>query len=316
MTLSNYPNGFDSGVTIRELQTPDTTTGKNFYVGNNATSLVGEKGASNGNKGTFLAPFATIDFAIGQCASGRGDTIYVRPGYTEIITGTDITLDVDGVSVIGLGTGASMPTISHNLAAAEVSITADNVTWQGIRHRADVTAVLVGIEIEDGADFCTVRGCKFDVVTTTTDEFLVTIRTNDASNNALIEYNDIDMGLGGAVAAISFTEDTDATTVRYNRIEGDYSTANINGITTLSTKLDINNNLLINGNSAAIGVQPGIELLTGSTGTISDNYIVCNLTTKAASVVADTCMLFQNFYNEDISSAATGGIIGAASADD
>jgi hypothetical protein len=313
--LSNYPTGFEGGVAIRDRKY-ETTTGKVFWVGNSATLEVGEKGASNGNSGTYLKPFSTIDYAVEKTSAGRGDVIYVRPGYTQTITGTDITVDIAGISIIGLGSGSSMPTISHNHADAEVSITADNVTWQGFRHRADVTVVKVAIEIEDGADFCTVRGCKFDVVTTTTDEFLVTIRTNDASNNALIENNDIDMGLGGAVAAISFTKDTDGTTVRNNRIEGDFSTAVINGITTLSTKLDIQGNLLINGNAAALGTQPGIELLTGSTGTIRDNYIVCNLTTKAASVVADTCMLFENYYNEDISGAATGGIIGAASADD
>lgn len=262
------------------------------------------------------APFATIDFAIGQCTANQGDRIYVLPGHAETITGTDITVDVAGISIIGLGKGSLMPRISHNHANAEVSIAADNVTWQGIRHSADVTGVLVGIEIEDGADYCTVRDCVFDVVATGTDEFVVAIRTNDASNFALIEGNDIDMGLGGAVSAISFTKDTDSTTVRKNRIQGDYSTACINGLTTLSTKLDIDGNLLINGSSGNIGTEPGIELVTGSTGTIRNNLIVCNLATKAAAVVADTCMLFENYYNEDISGGATGGIVGTASADD
>jgi hypothetical protein len=209
-----------------------------------------------------------------------------------------------------------MPWLKHNHADAEVSITADNVTWQGIRHSADVTGVKVAIEIEDGADYCTVRGCRFDVVATTTDEFLVSVRTNDASNNACIEGNFFNMGLGGAVSAVGFTKDTDETIVRDNVILGDYSTAVINGITTLSTNLLIQGNILCNGLTGGIGTEPAIELVTGSTGIIADNYIVCNLATKAASVVADACMLFQNYYNEDVSGAATGGIIGAASADD
>lgn len=288
------------------------TPGEIFFV--DSTSTTGADSAGYGRNPD--APFLTIDYAIGNCTANKGDIIYVMPGHAETITGTSITADVAGISIIGIGKGSLMPTISHNHANAEVSIAADNVTWQGIRHRADVTSVAVAIEIEDGADYCTVRDCVFDVVATTTDEFLVTIRTNDASNFALIENNDIDMGLGGAVAAISFTKDTDGTTVRNNRIQGDYSTACINGLTTLSTKLDINGNLLINGNSGNIGTEPGIELLTGTTGTIRKNYIVCNLATKAAAVVADTCMLFENYYNEDISGGATGGIVGTASADD
>lgn len=260
------------------------------------------------------APFASIDYAVGKCTASKGDVIYVLPGHVETITGTGVTVDVAGVSVIGLGHGSLMPQIKHNHADAEVSIAADNVTWQGIRHSADVTDVKVAIEIEDGIDYCTVRGCVFDVVTTATDEFLVSVRTNDASNFALIEDNDFDMGLGAAVAAISFTKDTDGTIVRKNRVRGDYSTACINGITTKSTKLLIEDNLLINGDAGNIGTEPGIELLTASTGVIRRNDIVCNLVTKAAAIVADTCLLFENYYNEDV--GGTGGLIGTASADD
>lgn len=308
MALSNFPNGFAGGVSLRNLPLYETFAGNVFWVDSGA--------GSDSGKGTRERPFATIDYAIGRCTANNGDIIFVKPGHAETLTGTDITVDVAGVTVQGLGTGSAMPQLSHNHADAEVSIAADNVTWAGIRHTADVTAVKVAIEIEDGADYCTVRGCVFDVVATTTDEFLVSVRTNDASNFAVIEDNDIDMGLGGAVAAISFTKDTDGTKVINNRCQGDFSTAVINGITTLSTKLLIRGNVLINGNSGGINTEPGIELVTGSTGTIADNYIVCNLATKAASVVADTCMLFQNYYNEDVSGAATGGIIGAASADD
>jgi len=173
----------------------------------------------------------------------------------------------------------------------------------------------VAIEIEDGADYCTVRDCVFDVVTTGTDEFLVSVRTNDASNNALIENNYFDMGIAAAVAAISFTKDTDSTIVRDNIVQGDYSTACINGITTLSTKLLIEKNLLINGATGNIGTEPGIELVTGSTGIIRDNDIMCNLGTMIASIVADTCILYRNYYNEDLN-PGTGAVMGTASAND
>jgi hypothetical protein len=263
---------------------------------------------------SFETPFATIDYAIGKCTASNGDVIWVAPGHTETITGTDITVDVAGVSVIGLGTGSLMPWIKHNHANAEVSIAADNVTWQGIRHSADVTDVKVAIEIEDGIDYCTVKDCVFDVVTTGTDEFLVSVRTNDASNFALIENNFFDMGLGGAVAAISFTKDTDGTTVRNNVAMGDYSTAVINGITTLSTKLLIEKNLLVNGDAANVGTEPGIELVTGSSGVIRDNDIVCNVNTLALAIVADGVMMYRNYSTEVV--AETGAVIGTPHAND
>jgi len=281
----------------------------NVWFVNSATGINSDGYGQNPD-----APFDTIDYAIGKCTANNGDIIYVMPGHIETITGTDITVDIAGVSIIGLGKGSLMPQIKHNHADAEVSIAADNVTWTGIRHSADVTGVKVAIEIEDGVDNCTITGNKFDVVLTGTDEFLVSIRTNDASNFASIEDNDIDMGLGGAVSAISFAKDTDSTVVRNNRIQGDYSTACINGLTALSTKLLIEKNLLINGGSADLGTEPAIELVTGSTGTIRDNDIVCNLATMVASIVADTCMLFRNYYNEDVN-PGTGAQIGTPSAD-
>lgn len=293
------------------------TLGKVYFVGDSSTVDLSRVQQLFGvDPDGVLRYFDDIDAAIGACTADRGDVILVAPGHTETITGTDITLDVAGVSIIGLGEGTLQPQIKHNHADAEVSVAASNCTIENIRFSADVTGVKVAIEIENGVVGTTVRGCRFDVVTTGTDEFLVSVRTNDASNRATIEYNFFNMGLGGAVAAVSFTADTDETVVRNNVAMGDYSTAVINGITTLSTNLDIQGNLLINGLTGAIGTEPGIELVTGSTGVIRNNYIVCNLATKAASVVADTCMLFENYYNEDVSGAATGGIIGAASADD
>jgi len=310
MTLTNFPNGLSSfGIPVLP-SLMKVTTGKVFFVDSNT--------GSNGNKGTSTKrPFADIDYAIGRCTANKGDVIYVMPNHYEAITAAGaIDADVAGISIIGLGSGDNVPQIDYTNTAGSFVIGANNVTVENLNFHANVSAVVVGVDIDAGVDYATVRGCRFDVETTATDEFLISIQTNDASNFATIENNDIDNGLGGSVHAIKFTADTDGTQVIGNTIQGDYSTANIGGITTLSTKLNIANNLLINGGSGALGTEPVIELLTGSTGTIQNNYVVCNLTTKAASIVADTCMLFENYYNEDISSAATGGIIGTASADD
>lgn len=309
----NIPNGYNSvpdSQYYNAIMAGAKTAGSVFYVDSST-------GVDAAGYGTLPeSPVASIDYAVGLCTANKNDVILVLPGHTETITGTDITVDVAGVSVIGLGAGSLMPQIKHNHADAEISIAADNVTWRGIRHSADVTGVKVAIEIEDGSDYCTVKDCVFDVVLTGTDEFLVSVRTNDASNFATIEGCFFDMGIGGAVSAISFTKDTDSTKVLNNVIQGDYSTACINGLTTKSTKLLIKGNVMINGASDNIGTEPGIELVTASTGIICDNYIVCNLATMAAAIVADTCMCFQNYYNEDISSSGTGGLIGTASADD
>ena len=260
-------------------------------------------------------PVAKTATALDLCTANNGDVIVLMPGHSEAIGNETISIDVEGVSVIGIGLGDKQPQFVYNHANAKIEIAAENVYWQGIRHTASVTDIAIAIEIADAMNYCTVRKCKFDYDAAGVDEFLVSIRTNDATNNALIEDNYIDMGIGAAVSAISFTKDTDSTIVRGNTIMGDYSTACINGITTLSTKLLIEKNLLLNGLSGDIGTVAAIVLLTNSTGVIRDNDIMSNLSTMLGVVVADKCMLYRN-YTSEVAGTETGTILGAANADD
>lgn len=307
--ISNFPNGFANGVTIRGVPLALTHPGSVFWVDSS--------GGSNGHKGTFDRPFATIDYAVGRCTANNGDVIFVKPGHAETISGAAaIDLDVPGIAVIGLGSGDDMPEIEFDNTAATFTIGADNVSVKNIRFNATISAVVVGVNVEADVDYATIEDCVFNVDTTATDEFNHSIRLVDGNIGCVIQRNTIHMGLGGAVAAIHLDADTSYTEIRDNYITGDYSTACIAGDTTLSTNILIKGNILVQGVGGNIGTEPGIELLTGTTGVIADNYIVCNLATKAASIVADQCFLFQNFYNEDVSGAATGGLIGTASADD
>lgn len=259
----------------------------------------------------------TIDEAVGLCTANRGDVIFVAPGYYEEVTAaSQIDLDVAGISVIGLGRGSDMPELDFTNAAGELAIGAANVLVKNLNFHSNITAVLKGIDVEAAGDYFVIDGCWFDVETTTTDEFNSAIDIAAGANYGLIRNCYIDMGLGGAVQAIHFNGASTNHTVVDNHIVGDFSTANIAGSTAASTVLQIGRNILVNGDGSNLGAQPCIELNGNSTGVIFNNYCVCNLDTKAASIVAAQCLLFENYYNEDVSGAATGGIIGAASADD
>src|SRR3990167_4639394 len=307
-TMSNYPSGFSSGLLLKNKHVQDTPPGRVFWVGNNATLLKGEKGALDDNAndmgGTFLRPFATLDYAVGQCVANRGDIIYVRPNHTETVSVADaIDFDVAGISVIGLGNGSNRPRLDYTVAAGEVAIGADNVLLENLNFHANVTAVLIAVDIEDGVDFATIRGCLFDVEATGTDEFNNAIRLTNNNTGCVIEDCYMDMGIGGAVRAIFLDADTDNTVIRRNFIQGDYSTANIGGDTTLSTNLLIEDNILVNGSADDLGTLEVIELLTGTTAYIRDNLCVCNVATPDLSIVADTAILSGNRYSETI----TGG---------
>ena len=261
-----------------------------------------------------------LNSAIGACVANRGDLIVVAPGHYEDIGDTsssgEIDLDVAGITVVGLGRGTDTPRFDFNHADADFIIGAANVTVENIRFEATVTGVKIGISVEAAGTNFVIRNCRFAVETTTTDEFLYAIAIAAAANNGLIEGCYIDQGLGGAIGAIHLNDASANHRILNNTILGDYSTACIVGSTAASLLLEIGKNRLCNGDGSNLGIEPCIELNGNSTGVIYDNYCVCNLATKAAAIVAAQCLLFQNYYNEDISGVGTGGLIGTASADD
>ena len=126
MAITNYPNGFSEGVNIKGINILNQYTGNVYWV----DSAIG----SNGRKGTFRAPFATLDYAIGRCAINNGDIIMLAPGHTETLSAAgDVTFDVAGVTVIGLGTGTATPTFTIGTAAtAEVVVSAANTTIKNV----------------------------------------------------------------------------------------------------------------------------------------------------------------------------------------
>jgi len=85
---------------------------------------------------------ATIDAAIGYTTASRGDVILVMPGHTEAITSGSIAMDVAGVSIIGLGTGASKPTLSFGVTSSKITVGAADCTFQNFRLTAAVGDVV------------------------------------------------------------------------------------------------------------------------------------------------------------------------------
>jgi len=283
-------------------------TGNIYYV----DSAVGSD-TYTGTKKAWAT--ATLDAAIGLCTEDNGDVIYVMQGHNESLTAADgVDCDVSGVTIIGLGHGSLMPTFDYDAAAGVFVIGADNVTIVGLRFRTSYNAVVNAIDIEDGVDYTYIINCQFGFAETATDEFNDAINFGDASNYGLVQGCYFDAGLQAAVSAIYLDYDSIGTIIQDCTIMGDYSTANIVGDTTLSQNLIIRRNLLWNGGTNDTGTEPCIEMLTGTSAIICDNYIVCNLATKAASIVCDKALLFENYYNEDLT--GTGGLIGTVSADD
>lgn len=117
---------------------------------------------SNVNDGRDPAfPLAAIDAAINRCTASQGDVILVQPGHTETLT-TVITLDVAGVSIIGIGEGALRPQITVNGDIDGITITAANCTVENILFN-EATAATADSAINVAAADARIAYCRFDL---------------------------------------------------------------------------------------------------------------------------------------------------------
>lgn len=163
MGMSTYGNGsFADGITIRGMPLRITHPGEVFWV--NSTTVLPKqgKGPSDGNKGTYLEPFSTVDKALSKCTADRGDIIMVMPGTSTTVSGAaGEVMDVAGVAVVGLGTGTKQPIWTYSADTATITFTADNMTFYNLNFQAatDDCANMLDISAIEGITF---QNCLFD----------------------------------------------------------------------------------------------------------------------------------------------------------
>lgn len=266
-----------------------------FFVG----STYGVDASGYGN--SWETPFATIDYAIGQCSGVTNDVILVDPTHSETITAAGaITCDVARVAIIGLGTGSARPIINYTTAAAaSIEITAANVTLKNLRLQAVFTnGITSAINITATGDYAVLDGLTFRD-TLTTQEFLICISLTAAgADNVTIQNCDI-IGLAGtgSEAIKASAGIVDNLKIINNRIVGTYSAAciNLGAADVHHTYLYVRGNILVN----ETGTESVCFLIDeGCTGSIiADNYLagLGNESAVSEIVTVTTGGLFQNF---------------------
>lgn len=277
MAASSYPNGFASGVTIRGVPLMLTNPGKVFWVSNRSTGLLaGEKGGSDGNKGTFEAPFGTLDYAVSQCVANRGDIIFIKPGHAETIaTATALAIDVAGVAVIGLGNGSARPTFNLTATASTITMSAANCTFWNCLVLGGVDAI-VAVFTVSAAD-CALQLNYRDVTGQCTDCVLTTA----AANRLFIDVNDYEgAAAAGTNAGIAIVGgDHIEITGRY--MDGNFAVGGIDVRTTATTNLYVHDlKYFRTRNAADIFI---VDTITASTGQIGPN-INLRLQDNAANI--------------------------------
>lgn len=298
MAISNYPGGFAGGLNVRGVPVLNTYGGNVFWVDSGT--------GSNGNKGTFDRPFATIDYAIGRCTANNGDIIMVKPGHSEAISTADIDADIAGVSIIGLGAGEDRPTITYTgtTDTTTFDVSANNVLVHNIlfsftdNDAVDNALVINGTDVE-------ISNCEFRATANDQPDTFITIGLADADSDRSYVHDCKFISLtAGANNAISVDFDMDGLRIEDNWIDGDWADAGIDipAGGNACTNLRIVNNYIRNRQTGDHAVQ----VAAVTSGFAKGNTLVADTVDIIVSPVANMV------YVENFGSIANAGTTGPA----
>ena len=302
MSLTPFPHGISvMGVPLLPNTGPNVIPGNVYWVGSAAGANWSAGSNGSATAGEYQTPFATLDYAIGRCTADNFDVIYLLPGHAETITSSSTTIDVDGVRIIGLGSGSKRPTFTFSTAAATINVSGDNCSIENCRHTAAYADVVSAYTVA-GTDFV-IKNCLFDESTTDLN-WLACISTSATANAAdgltIIGNTEISVDLS-TTAFISILGNCDRLLIVDNYVQQG-ATGNVGHFITLSSKVCkalqiLSNRLFVTGGTGAtVGV-----FMTGSdnagTGIVANNYTYSSdATTELFDTATLTFAHFENYY--------------------
>jgi hypothetical protein len=322
MPYSNFPGGFASGITIRNVPLVTTNPGQVFWVYNGTALQKGQRGGSDGNKGTYDSPFSTIAYAVSQCVANRGDIIFVKPGHAETITTTtNLALNVAGVAIVGMGVGSMRPTLTFSTnATANIPVTAANVTVYNILHLANVADCVSAYTATGTAtptDF-TVDSCEFRDVAS--NKNFIKCVTGNATANSMDGFtfsNNKVFGLATTAATQACI--MAAANDRQSYMDNFVVYPILNDTATLvdfgannHTNLNMGRNKVFRPSTSTTGGSLFSGGSTGSTGYVYDNYSWHLDNSAGLLAPTGTKLGFQNNYSMITAVADKSGLINPA----
>ena len=277
---------------------PDITTGNIWFV--DSGHPLASDNTSNGD--SPLLPFATIDYAVGQCTASNGDIIYVMPGHTETLNDTStLTLDVAGISVVGLGNDANRPnlTVAGTAATSTITISADNVKIKNLIVTVGVDSLLKVFKIS--ANDCTIENVFVSALSTLqfSSCFNLTTTYDRLTVRGCTVIQTSDPGLTNAAAntGIFYIVDSEYVTVEGCKFIGNFETAIFHNKTTLVNHLMVRN---CYGYVALADAVPFVLVASATGGDVGSIYI-----TPAAADMS-TAAIFGTASNNFFSAAYFG----------
>ncbi len=259
---------------------------------------------------------ATLNAALARCRSGKGDTVFGLPGYSETIDIADFTSSlVAGVQLVGLApfNSSLMPQLNFSTTVSTVVLDLPNVSVRGFRFVPLIDAVANFIAVT--AAGCKVTDCVFECGTSSAlDVTQPVIIAAGADSFEFANNRMFSLSTATHTAGIIFTGASTGVDIHDNDIE-----LSANGVITVGAfavaQARIRNNIIKNRRAAG-GPLVFITDTAGSDGVISNNYFgsVADITVVGGTIAASGSSnhgwrAFQNFgHDENVGTALVGGI--------
>lgn len=295
MPITNYPNGFNGGVSIRGLAILNTYSAGLSWVDSN--------GSASGD-GTFTRPYTLLETAINAASSAKGDIIVIKAGHTETIgTATTLAFDKAGITIIGLGSGANRPTFTFDTAnTANINVTADNISIENCRFIGNFLSIVSCFTLVAAAGL-DIQGCEFDD-TTATLGFLSIVTTTVSVNadNLVFSNNRVrSIATSSSGPTLNIVGTMRGLTVQGNHIvhtvANNGAAALIDHASLVMTSLLVTHNIIHSVNTDTS--SGGVLIKTGAT--TGDGIVAYNLTrdldTAAAIQVTAAQIKYGMFEN-------------------
>lgn len=288
MPLTDFPNGLSSfGMPVLPDPGPLFTTGSVFFVhSGDGTDGVGRGDAPD-------RPFASIEFAMSKATAGDNDLIIAMPGHVETVTSDGgLTVDVQGVRVVGVGHGDLQPKINMTTAvAASAKVTASDVLLYNLLFAGGIDALEELLHIT-GDDVTLEKIITRDV----TGQMERAIFADGALNRLIIRGWKHEGATGaGSNAAIQADAVANFRMEKFS-IDGNFANAAVEFITGASSSVDISDGFIRNRNSADVCIK---DTVTGSSGKIGPDlelWLADDAANITQSVTGATFVVFDPVY--------------------
>lgn len=265
-------------------------SGNVFFVDANTA-----QGGTTSGYGTHPDSAITdIESAYDLCTANQGDVVFVLPGHAETVS-DEITMDAEGVSVIGLGVGTDRPTLTQDVAGDCIAMDAASNVVQNLYFNEATTAPGAGgAAIDVNAAHCKVLDCHFDLGADDLEAITVTA-TGDfaeiAGNHFVVTANGPDAGIEIEAVVTNVH-------IHDNHFDGgnDTNAWDVGGINSGVAQTQCR----VIGNTFTYG--PAIIFSAAATGMIAHNLM--GEGTLGSMLDPGSCMCFENYEADAIDQTA------------